>query len=60
LRHAALHGTQKDTFLTTSIATRTAALTKDYQYGISDPELPMEYAVELNRLITVRMEGSIG
>jgi Fe-S cluster assembly protein SufB len=23
-------------------------------------ELPMEYAVELNRLITLQMEGSIG
>jgi hypothetical protein len=38
LRHAALHGTQTDTVLTTSVATRTAALTKDYQYGFSDPE----------------------
>jgi Fe-S cluster assembly protein SufB len=24
--------------MTTSVATRTAALTKDYQYGFSDPE----------------------
>jgi len=71
--------------LTTSVASRTAALTRDYQYGFSDPlqsrglteteakalivngffdqftkELPMEYAVELNRLITLQMEGSIG
>jgi Fe-S cluster assembly protein SufB len=38
LRHAALHGAHKDTLLTTSVATRTAALTKDYQYGFSDPE----------------------
>jgi hypothetical protein len=34
-RHAA---SRKDTLLTTAQATRTAALTNDYEYGFSDPE----------------------
>ena len=39
-------GVQKDTLLTTSVATRTAALTKDYKYGFSDPE---QYAFKSRR-----------